>query len=167
MSRTPKRSALRRRVLFTVTAAMHVPFALAAAEAARLLALPHPAAVGPPRGRSASSGVLARRAQALSRSAALALDTAPRRRAVLRALVRGARSAIPIAVYTVVQVRGAARARASPEPPTTFALGAYLVFFAIAAWGVFVRRRWVLTRELNVEIPGLPREFDGYRVAQL
>ena len=53
------------------------------------------------------------------------------------------------------------------EPPTTFALGAYLVAFAIAFWGVVVRRRWVRTRELDVVIPGLPAAFDGYRVAQL
>jgi uncharacterized protein len=32
---------------------------------------------------------------------------------------------------------------------------------------VFVRRRWVQKRELDVVVPGLPHEFDGYRVAQL
>jgi uncharacterized protein len=70
-------------------------------------------------------------------------------------------------VYTVGKAVVELALGRRPEPPTTFALGAYLFFLAVAAWGVFVRRRWVLTRELSVEIAGLPPEFEGYRVAQL
>ena len=77
-------------------------------------------------------------------------------------------AAIPIAAYTVVKSVVLLALGRSPEPPTTFALGAYLFFFAMAAWGVFVRRRWVLTRELQRRDPGpAASEFEGYRVAQL
>jgi predicted MPP superfamily phosphohydrolase len=59
-------------------------------------------------------------------------------------------------------VRGEAQ-----EAPTTFAFGAYLVALGLASWGVFVRRRWVRMREIDIAITGLPPEFSGYRVAQL
>ena len=62
----------------------------------------------------------------------------------------------PILVYALAKAIVFVAAGKLPEPPTTFALAAYLVAFAIALWGVVVRRRWVLTRELDVVIPGLP-----------
>ena len=74
---------------------------------------------------------------------------------------------VPIALYGIVKAI-ASSVRGLPfEPPTTFALVAYLAALSLAVWGVFVRRRWVTTRKLDLVIPGLPREFDGYRVAQL
>jgi hypothetical protein len=51
--------------------------------------------------------------------------------------------------------------------PGASALAAYLASFALAAWGVFVRRRWVRVRTLDVAIPDLPPSFEGYRIAQL
>ena len=51
--------------------------------------------------------------------------------------------------------------------PGASAFAAYLAGFAIAAWGVFVRRRWVRVRTLDVAIPDLPPSFEGYRIAQL
>ncbi len=49
----------------------------------------------------------------------------------------------------------------------TLAIGAYGIGCALAAWGVFVRRRWVRVRTLDVPVRGLPRAFDGYRIAHL
>ena len=54
-----------------------------------------------------------------------------------------------------------------PLGPGPSALAAYLASFALAAWGVLVRRRWVRVRTLDVPIPDLPPSFEGYRIAQL
>jgi predicted MPP superfamily phosphohydrolase len=74
---------------------------------------------------------------------------------------------VPTLGYAIVKALVMLANGRSPELPSTFALAAYAVALGIAVWGVFVRRRWVLTRELELVIPGLPQEFDGYRVAQL
>src|SRR5262249_31230515 len=76
-------------------------------------------------------------------------------------------SCIPIAGDAIAKVATAAARGETPALPSTFAMGAYAVALGLAGWGVFIRRRWVLRRELELTIPGLPREFDGYRVAQL
>jgi predicted MPP superfamily phosphohydrolase len=43
----------------------------------------------------------------------------------------------------------------------------YLVGLGLSAWAIWVERRFVRIRELNVAIAGLPAEFEGYRIAQL
>lgn len=47
------------------------------------------------------------------------------------------------------------------------ALSAYAGSFVIAAWGTFVRRRWLRVVHVEVPIAGLAEEFDGYRIAQV
>jgi predicted MPP superfamily phosphohydrolase len=47
------------------------------------------------------------------------------------------------------------------------ALASYLAALALCLYGVFVRRRWVRVRLLDVPIAGLGVAFDGYRIAQL
>jgi len=47
------------------------------------------------------------------------------------------------------------------------ALGSYLLALAVCLYGVFVRRRWVRVRTLDLPIAGLGAAFDGYRIAQL
>lgn len=46
-------------------------------------------------------------------------------------------------------------------------LGSYLTALAVAGYGVFVRRRWVRVRALEVPVAGLPAAFEGYRIALL
>ena len=55
----------------------------------------------------------------------------------------------------------------SPALPSTFVLAAYLLGFVISVYGVFVRRVWFVTEEVDVPIPGLDPRFDGYRIAHL
>lgn len=45
-------------------------------------------------------------------------------------------------------------------------LGALLAV-AVAFYGVFVRRRWVRVRRLEIPLSALPRALDGYRIAHL
>jgi predicted MPP superfamily phosphohydrolase len=49
----------------------------------------------------------------------------------------------------------------------TSALVAYGAALALAVWGVWVRRRLVVVRRLELPITGLSSELDGYRIAQL
>lgn len=45
--------------------------------------------------------------------------------------------------------------------------GCYALAFAIAAFGVLVRRRVVRVREVTIRVEGLGEELEGYRIAQL
>jgi predicted MPP superfamily phosphohydrolase len=45
---------------------------------------------------------------------------------------------------------------------TTYEIGA-----CIAAYGIFVRRRWFVVREVDVRVRDLPPAFDGYTIAHL
>ncbi|MET0595661.1 MAG: metallophosphoesterase [Polyangiaceae bacterium] len=155
------------RIVFAVSALTHATFALAAADIWRRLGAPYPIIAG-------VVTALLLLALFVHRMRGHFPDR-PRSPLVLHLVEEpffvhwcatlGA--CLPILAYAVVKavvllVRG--------EPlalPSTFASSAYGVAFALAFWGVFVRRRWVRTRELDVVIPGLPRAFDGYRVAQL
>ncbi len=47
------------------------------------------------------------------------------------------------------------------------AMGLYAAFVVISAYGVFVRRRWVRLRTVEVSVAGLAPAFDGYTVAHL
>lgn len=44
---------------------------------------------------------------------------------------------------------------------------AYLCGLAISAWGVFIRRRWLHVEHHDLAIAGLPKAFDGYRIAHV
>ncbi len=155
------------RVIFLVTALTHLTFALAAAELMRILGAPAPRLAG----------------AALSLSLALAFVLRLRKlfydrpRSVIELhfieepyfahWCAALGSFVPIAVYALGKSLVMLAQGRSPELPTTFALDAHLVALALAVWGVFVRRRWVMTRQLEIVVAGLPPEFDGYRVAQL
>jgi predicted MPP superfamily phosphohydrolase len=155
------------RTVVLVTAATHVTFALAAVELMRLCGVAKPALAGSLLAL-ALLALFARRMRVLypdraRSSLALHLVEEPYFAHWCAAL--GA--CLPIVIYGAIKLVVLAALGQSLELPTTFALVAYAVALALAIWGIFVRRRWVLTRELDVTIPGLPREFDGYRVAQL
>ncbi len=49
---------------------------------------------------------------------------------------------------------------------TALQLGA-LLGACVAAYGVFVRRRWVRVRRLEIPLSALPKALDGYRIAHL
>jgi len=150
-----------------VTVMTHLTFALSAIELMRVVGAPKPALAGSLLALGLL-GLFARRMRRLypdraRSSMALHLIEEPYFAHWCAAL--GA--CLPILAYAIVKIAVLAALGRRLELPTTFALAAYAVALVIAVWGVFIRRRWVLTRELDLVIPGLPREFDGYRVAQL
>jgi predicted MPP superfamily phosphohydrolase len=155
------------RIVFTVTAVTHGTFALAASELMRRVGVPYP-------GWAGLIVAVALLLMFVRRMRRLFPDR-PRSRLALHLVEEpffvhwcaALGSCAPILAYGLVK-SAVLFVRGLPfEPPTTFALAAYAAAFAMAFWGVVVRRRWVRTRELEVVIPGLPAAFDGYRVAQL
>ncbi|MGZ3449503.1 MAG: metallophosphoesterase [Polyangiales bacterium] len=64
---------------------------------------------------------------------------------------------VPTALVSVVRFPGFVRAC-----ELAVALG-----FCMSSYGVLVRRRWTRVRRVQVQIPGLPRAFEGYRIVQL
>jgi predicted MPP superfamily phosphohydrolase len=44
---------------------------------------------------------------------------------------------------------------------------AYALGIALSVWAIWVERRWVRVRQIEVAIANLPPEFEGYRIAQL
>lgn len=54
-----------------------------------------------------------------------------------------------------------------PELPTTAYLFTYAIGLVVCAYGIFIRRRWFVVRELDVSVDGLDPAFDGFRIAHL
>lgn len=142
--------------LYVLTAALHVPFAFAAAE------LTGSAWVG---AGLALFGVLLLR----GRMKLLAFD---RHRPALRMLLLEE----PYFIHWCATVAAAPLALAgwlialaSGAGPSfgRVALLAHGAGLALALWAVVIRRRWVRVRTLDVEVPGLGEAFDGYRIAHL
>ena len=150
-----------------ITAAMHVPVALAMTGGARLLGLEYPGLVGAAIALGLF-GLFPSRARRL-------FPDRPRSRWELHLVdepyfahfCAALGASIPITLaFVLVPVTQLAMGRPIALP-FDFAFFAYLALLVVASWGVFVRRRWVEEREIEVAIPGLPPAFDGYRIAHL
>jgi uncharacterized protein len=154
--------------LFTLTTVLHVPFAVVAHEIARRLG-----AVWP--------GLWALGLAALFIAAFWGrIDLASHDRPVSRArrlLVEEPYFVhwCALVVALPLWLAGAALAMvaslfapASLVPSAgTIALFIYGAGLVLASYGVFIRRRWVRVRTLDVPIRGLPSAFEGYRIAHL
>jgi predicted MPP superfamily phosphohydrolase len=79
----------------------------------------------------------------------------------------GAFGSAPFLVLTVIIGLVASALRGALAFPGGAVAVVYLVVLAIAAYGILVRRRWTRTLRLDIAIEGLPRAFDGYRIAHL
>ncbi len=76
-------------------------------------------------------------------------------------------SAIPVALCLVIDgLLVLARGRGS-DVLGLIAVGSYATMLCLAAWGIFVRRRRVRIREIEVHLSGLAKELEGYRIVQL
>lgn len=166
------RSSKRGRVSFfqaivRITAVIHIPVALAMTGAARELGLPHAGIIGTAVA-IALFCIFPWRAKRLfpdQRRSRFELHLIDEPYFVHWCAALG--SAIPIALVSVLVPLGESTLGYPVSFSFGFPLGTYLTMLALAFWGVFIRRRWVEVREVEVAIPGLPRAFDGYRIAHL
>lgn len=72
----------------------------------------------------------------------------------------------PFALAIFIAER-AAPGRLPPFITGSAALSAYASALMISAWGVFIRRRWVRVRTVDIAVFGLEQAFHGYRIAHL
>ena len=74
---------------------------------------------------------------------------------------------VPCAVATLVApIVDAVRGRLIALP-WNFYLWAYVVGVAVSAYGILIRRRWFVVKEIPVPIAGLDPKLDGFRIAHL
>ena len=153
--------------VFRVSLALHVPVAVAWAGALALLGVPWPLLGGVALAALATLPIRGRMASMLwdrprSRAERLLVDEPY---FVHWCAAFGAAAPITLAC-AIVPLVDLARGL-PPHLPTTLAFALYAAFFALALWGVIVRRRWVVVRRLDVAVRELPPAFDGYRIVQL
>lgn len=155
------------RAVVLITAAVHLPVAIAMTGGARLLGLDHAGLIGAAIAIGLF-GLFPSRARRLFPDRPrswweLHLVDEPYFAHFCAAL--GA--AIPIALVAVTAPLAQLLQGRPIAFPFELAFYIYLFLLAVAAWGVFVRRRWVEEQEIEVPIAGLPEAFDGYRIAHL
>ena len=51
--------------------------------------------------------------------------------------------------------------------PAPFLMWTYALGLVVSGYGILVRRRWFVVREVDIPVKGLDPVFDGYRIAQL
>ena len=155
------------RILVGVTALVHVPVALAVTELASRVGSVRPALWGLA-WAFAGVGLFASRARAT-------VPDRPRGALALRFFdipyfihwCAAVYAFIPSVVATLV----APAVDALRGAPIGLPMGAYLWSYGsglvVCAYGVLLRRRWVCVVEREMQVPGLDRRFDGFRIAHL
>jgi hypothetical protein len=155
------------RTLVTVTAVAHVPFVAAAAEGLSRLGAPWPwlfaallglVGVGFFFGRARAGMYDRRRPRWYVRLVDIPYYV--HWCACIWTLIPSAPAAL---VWPFVQLARAGRF----ELPLGFFMWAYVSGFVVCGYGVLVRRRWFVVREVEMRVEGLDRKLDGYRVAHL
>ncbi len=156
------------RVLLLITAGIHVPVALGVGEMLRRVGAPYPWLLG------ALWGALGF-ALFLGRARAGMHDTRGRHPLLVRAVdipyfVHWC-AAVWTLIPAVVVTLGAPVVDLVRGVPVALPLGAYmwtyLAGLVVCGYGVLVRRRWFRVVEREVRLEGLPRAFDGLRIAHL
>ncbi len=155
------------RALIMITALVHVPFVLGAAEAARRFALPAPWSIAL---AAASGSVLF----FVFRARAGMYDK--RRNRVQVALVdipyfihwcACVFTVVPFLLATLISPVIDLAHGVPPGLPFPFYMWVYLAGLVVCSYGILVRRRVFRVREVTVPIAGLSPELDGYRIAHL
>jgi predicted MPP superfamily phosphohydrolase len=156
------------RVLLLITAGIHVPVALGVGELLRRVGAPYPWLLG------ALWGALGF-ALFLGRARAGMHDSRGRHPLLVRAVdipyfVHWC-AAVWTLIPAVVVTLGAPVVDLLRGVPVALPLGAYmwtyLAGLVVCGYGVLVRRRWFRVVEREVRLEGLPRAFDGLRIAHL
>jgi predicted MPP superfamily phosphohydrolase len=163
----PRRVSRFFQVILGVTAISHVSFAMAVVATMRWVHVPHPVWAGIAASVLLFAGFLVRLVKLFPDRPRTALMLHLVEEPYFAHWCAAFGSAILVMLYTAGKALVMAVLGRAFELPSTFALVAYGAVLLVALWGVYVRRRWVLLRKIELVMPGLPREFDGYRVAQL
>jgi len=157
-----------RRVVMTVTVAIHIPFAAAMAELARRLGWPLPWGVG---GVLALVGVVMFMPRMPGASADRKRATPHSARFIdLPYYVHWCAclfTIIPAVVGSLVSPVVDAVRGVPIEAPMRLYLYTYVLGLVVCGYGILVRRRWFHVRELDVPVHGLDPTFDGFTVAHL
>jgi predicted MPP superfamily phosphohydrolase len=155
------------RNFLALTALIHLPFVLVAREAAQALGLAQPLAAAA--GAAACGTALFllasrnwRSDYRTGRAAHLCFDV-PYWVHWSACLLAGVPTLAVVGGWALL---GLARDVRPPFPGRALA-AVYLAALAVALYGTVVRRRRAVVREAPVRVHGLPREFEGYRIAQL
>jgi predicted MPP superfamily phosphohydrolase len=162
------RVATFRRIVLVVTWIIHMPFAGAVFELARRIGLPFAEAVG------LSAGAIGV-ALFSSRMRLAATDSHGQSAPVLRFLDIAYTvhwcaclfTIIPALVESIVLPIAQAVRGLPLSVPTSSYLYTYAMGLVVCGYGVLIRRRWFVVRELEVHVDGLDPVFDGFRVAHL
>jgi hypothetical protein len=155
-------------VLYTVTAVLHVPFAIGLHEVLRRAGAPAPVLIA-----IAVAAILVALFWGRVRLVAYDQPVSTLRRLLLEepyfAHWCATLVTLPFALaggLVVLALSPFLPPGASPSAGLIMA-GGYGAGLVLALWGVIVRRRWVRVRTVDVPIAGLPASFDGYRIAHL
>ncbi len=155
-------------VLLVITAGIHVPVALGVGELLRRLGAPVPWLLG------ALWGALGF-ALFLGRARAGMHDARGRHPLIVRAVdipyfVHWC-AAVWTLIPAVVETVGVPLVELVRGLPVTLPFGAYMWTYlsglVVCGYGVLVRRRWFRVVEREVPLDGLPKAFDGLRIAHL
>lgn len=149
-------------VLLAVTAAMHVPVAVAVAEGARRFGVSFPSSVGV---AWAAAGV----ALFAGRARASMPDRRGRHPAVVRLVDVPYFVHWCAAVWTLVPsiVAAVLAPFVGLHAVASVCLWSYASGLAVCAYGTLVRRQWFRVVEREVRVAGLDARFDGLRIAHL
>jgi predicted MPP superfamily phosphohydrolase len=155
------------RILIGATAVVHLPVALAVAEAARRMGAERPALCGA-LWALIGVGLFVGRVRA-------GLPDRPRSPLSVRLFdipyfihwCAAVYTFIPSVVATVLVLLVDAARGAPLGLPMAAYFWSYASGLAVCAYGVLVRRRWVRVVEREMHVPGLDHRFDGFRIAHL
>ncbi|MBI5531551.1 MAG: metallophosphoesterase [Deltaproteobacteria bacterium] len=154
-------------VLTGWTALAHVPVAMASAMAASALGLPWPWAIG--------AALAVALVLPFHRRMLAMMPDRPRPRWQLALIEAPYFAHWCAASFALAWTTAAAMAWVvgrialghAPFGLNQAALWGYLTGALVAAWGVWVRRKWVRVRRLDVPVRGLDPVFHGYKIVQL
>jgi predicted MPP superfamily phosphohydrolase len=74
---------------------------------------------------------------------------------------------IPAILATIVVPIIALAQGQPPRAPMGFYMWTYLLGLVVCGYGILVRRRWFVVREVDVPVQGLDPSLDGFRIAHL
>jgi predicted MPP superfamily phosphohydrolase len=157
-----------RRMLLAVTVTIHLPFAGALFELGRRMGQPYPWSLGLV---AAAVGVLLFSGRMRAGVEDNRRESTLRRRFLDVAYFVHWCACLYTIIPAMIESIGVPLWELANAVPVRLPTGAYLWTYAsglvVCGYGILVRRRWFVVREVEVEVDGLDPSFDGFRIAHL